>query len=365
VGTPRALLIALRGTLEEWLRLRWSDLQFTEAATAFFLVVVVLAVSLLMIAARRLWSPRARQTQLGLPAVLPVMRRSYVSATRHTAFLLFLLGVPFFAVALADPHTAFTQEQVSYPGRRIAILIDSSSSMVLKFNSAKLQAQGEPAFYTAVAAAERFLRLRMKGPYHDLIALIQFGNEAYVVTPFTTDYQNVLLSMKLVSNPKEWGRFSDWGTTIIQGLEQGTQLFKTFNFLNASGNLMLVFTDGRDDQATLKGQSLDDLVSLARRNKIPVYMIRTAFNMKFGSIAQDGLWKDAIERTGGRFYAAADEDAILSALSEIDRLTPGRIDVHQYTSQRPRFAGYALIAIALWLSAGTLKLGFRHFRTFP
>jgi hypothetical protein len=87
--------------------------------------------------------------------------------------------------------------------------------------------------------------------------------------------------------------------------------------------------------------------------------------MKFGSIVQDGLWKDAIERTGGRFYAAADEDAILSALSEIDRLTPGRIDVHQYTSQRPRFAGYALIAIALWLSAGTLKLGFRHFRTFP
>ena len=363
--TLRELLIALRGTLAEWLRLRWTDLQFPQAATAFFMVVVVLALSLLMIAARRLWLPRARRAQLGLPAVLPVMRGSYLSATRHAAFLLFLLGVPFFAVALADPHTAFTQEQVSYPGRRIAILIDASSSMVLKFNSVKLQTQGAPTFYTAVAAAERFMQLRMKGPYHDLIALIQFGNEAYVVTPFTTDYQNVLLSMKLVSNPKEWGRFTDWGTTIIQGIEQGAELFKTFNFLNASGNLMLVFTDGRDDQATLKGQSLDDLVSAARRNKIPIYMIRTAYNLKFGGVVQDTLWKDAIERTGGRFYAAADEDAILNALSEIDRLTPGRIDVHQYTAQRPRFAGYALIAVALWLSAGALKLGFRHFRTFP
>src|SRR4029077_715391 len=171
----------------------------------------------------------------------------------------------------------------------------------------------------------------------------QFGNEAYVVTPFTTDYQNVLLSMKLVSNPREWGRFADYGTTIIQGIEQGTQLFKTFNFLNASGNLMLIFTDGRDDQAKLKGQTLDDLVSAARRNKIPVYMIRTAFNMKFGSVVQDSLWKDAIERTGGRFYAAADEDSILDALTEIDRLTPGRIDVHQYTAHWTRFAGYALI----------------------
>ena len=197
----------------------------------------------------------------------------YWSATRHTAFLLFLLGVPFFAVALADPHTAFTQEQVSYPGRRIAILIDSSNSMVLKFNSVKLQTQGAPAFFTAVAAAERFLRLRMKGPYHDLIALIQFGNDAYVVTPFTTDYQNVMLSMKLVGNPKEWGRFNDTGTTIIQGIQQGTQLFKTFNFLNASGTSC--WSSTMDE--TIRPRS----GTIARRagvgslqNKIPVYMIR-------------------------------------------------------------------------------------------
>ena len=65
------------------------------------------------------------------------------------------------------------------------------------------------------------MRLRMNGRYHDLIALIQFGNEAYVVTPFTTDYENILLSIRLISSPKEWGRFNDWGTTIIQGIEPG------------------------------------------------------------------------------------------------------------------------------------------------
>lgn len=363
--TLRELLIALRGTLAEWLRLRWADLQFMEAPTAFFVVVVLLALSLFLLAVRGLLSPKARRPRLGLPAVLPVMRPSYVSATRHAAFLLFLLGVPFFAVALADPHTGFTQEEVSYPGRRIAILIDASTSMVTKFETPTLHTAGAPVFHTAVAAAERFMRLRMKGPYHDLIALVQFGSQAYVVTPFTTDYENVLLSLELVTSPTEWGRFPDWGTTIVQGIERGAQLFRTFNFLNASGNLMLIFTDGRDDQATLKGQSIDDLVSEARSNKIPVYMIRTAFKMKFGDVAQDRLWKDAIERTGGRFYPAADEASILSALTEIDRLSPGRIDVHQYTAQRPRFAGYTLIAIALWLAAGTLKLGFRHFRTFP
>ena len=134
--------------------------------------------------------------------------------------------MPFFAVALADPHTAFTREETSYPGRRIALLVDGSSSMVMKFETKTLKTPENRAFYTAVAAAEHFMKLRMNGRYHDLIALIQFGNEAYVVTPFTTDYENILLSIRLISSPKEWGSFNDWGTTIMQGLNQATQLFK-------------------------------------------------------------------------------------------------------------------------------------------
>jgi hypothetical protein len=53
-----------------------------------------------------------------------------------------------------------------------------------------------------------------------------------------------------------------------------------------------------------------------------------------------------VERTGGRFYAAPDEDSILKALAEIDRLSPGKIEVRQYSVQRPRYAGFALIGIA-------------------
>jgi hypothetical protein len=56
---------------------------------------------------------------------------------------------------------------------------------------------------------------------------------------------------------------------------------------------------------------------------------------------------------------------MLRALREIDRLSPGRIDVREYSVQRPRYAGYALVATALWLTAALLKLGFGVFRTFP
>jgi Mg-chelatase subunit ChlD len=112
----------------------------------------------------------------------------------------------------------------------------------------------------------------MDGPYRDLVALIQFGNFAYVVTPFTNDYENILLSTRLIGDPAEWGRFPDWGTTIIEGIDQATQLFRTFDFTNASGNLMIVFTDGRDSQLSQQKADLERVVAEARTWKIPDMM---------------------------------------------------------------------------------------------
>jgi Ca-activated chloride channel family protein len=362
---PEGFLIALRATLDEWLRTRWSDLQFTDARTALLVFVVLLAIAALALVARGVRGRHAGRSHLTLPALLPVMRRSPLAAVRHLPVLLFVAGLPFFAIALADPHTGFVREEVSYPGRRIALLVDASTSMVMQFKTDTMKTQGEATFFTAVAGAEQFIRRRMNGPYRDLVALIQFGNQAYVVTPFTTDYENILLSIRLISDPREWGRFSDWGTTIIEGIDQATQLFKTFSFVNASGNLMVVFTDGRDSDLQPKGRPLENLVAEARTWKIPVHMIRTAYNRREGEVVQDKVWRDTVERTGGRFYAAYDEESISRALRDIDRLSPGRIDVREYSVQQPRFAGYALVAVGLWLAAAMLKLGFGVFRTFP
>jgi hypothetical protein len=354
-----------RASLSDWLSLRSSDLHFLQVSTTTLTLVVLAAIACLALVARTLVRRRPGRTHVVLPALLPVMRRPSLPGARHGAFLVFLLGLPFFAMALADPRTSFTREETSYPGRRIALLVDGSSSMVMKFESPRLKTRENRAFFTAVAGAEHFMRLRMNGRYRDLIALFEFGNEAYVVTPFTTDYDNILLSIRLISSPSEWGHFNDWGTTIIQGLNQATELFKAFDFVNASGNLMILFTDGRDEEKNIQGKPIDAIVEEMRKHRIPAYMIRTGFDLKEGQIPTDRLWKPVVERTGGRFYAADSDAAILRATEEIDRLSRGRIEVREYTAERPRFDGYALVAVALWLSAAVMKLGFRTFRTFP
>jgi Mg-chelatase subunit ChlD len=361
----RDILALVDETVGNWLRLRGADVHLETAWAASAVLVVLVTSSLLVLLVRWVGSRPPERAHLALPALLPVMRRPRFSVVRHGAFLVFLLGLPFFALALADPRTEFSREETSYPGRRIALLVDASASMILKFDTAKLKVPDNRAFYTAVAAAEHFMELRRRGRYRDLIALIQFGNEAYVVTPFTTDYENIQLSIRLISNPREWGGFSDFGTTILRGVGEGINLFKSFEFTNAAGNLMVMFTDGRDNERDIQGASVNAVVAELRQHRIPLYMIRTAFNFGEGKIPQDRLWKALVEQTGGRFYAADSEDAIMRAVAEIDKRSAGRIEVREYTAQRPRFEGYALVAVGLWFLAVVMKLGVRSFRTFP
>ena len=91
-------------------------------------------------------------------------------------------------LALADPYSSLTREECRYPGPPHRLMIDASSSMMARFPAAHLNAKApnEATFFTTVAAAEAFIRQRMNGKYHDLIGLVEFGDEAYVVTPFTT-----------------------------------------------------------------------------------------------------------------------------------------------------------------------------------
>src|SRR5205807_1145084 len=85
---------------------------------------------------------KAGRTQVALPAVLNWGQSSWLSIVRHGALILFLVGLPFFALALADPYSTLTQEDVSFPGRRIALMIDASSSMMARFPAARLDAAG-------------------------------------------------------------------------------------------------------------------------------------------------------------------------------------------------------------------------------
>ena len=356
----------LRDSILDWRNVRAADLLFSHRDTAVIAVLLLIGLPIALMVLRATTRRRAGRTQVALPAILD-WSGSWTAIVRHGTLLLFLAGLPFFAIALADPFSGLTREETSYPGRRIALMIDASSSMMARFPAKHLaiKAPNEATFFTTVAAAEVFVRQRMAGKYHDLIGLVEFGDEAYVVTPFTSDYNNILLSLSLIGDWTEFMTFPDQGTTIGLAIEQSANLFRAFDFLDAAGNLMLIFSDGQDTQVTIHGKSVTEILADAVKTKIPVYFVRTSYDKALGAVLPDEIWKPAVEATGGKFYPAGDEQAVLNAIAEIDLKSEGRVDVKLYSSQRARFTPYAFMATGLWTMALALQLTVPYFRKFP
>ena len=292
--------------------------------------------------------------RIALPALH--QRAGWPRRPRHGALVLGLAGLPFFIMALADPRTAVTREEVSYPGRRISLMIDASSSMLTALPANRF-AEGAPnnaAFFTTVGAARYFIERRMQGKYRDLMSLIEFGDDAYVITPFTTDYENILLSTSLIGDWQEFMSFPDQGTVIARAVEQSVAMFKAFNYLDAAGNLMVLFSDGADAEVLESGKSAMDVVEASAR-KIPIYFIKVGRNIPAATdrrrVVERGRAENRREvlwRRGRRF--------IENALRDIDRASAGRIEMKQYSTERPRFAPFALAAAAFWSLALLLRL---------
>jgi hypothetical protein len=367
VGTLTAIVAAIQSLWLEWRQLTIADLRFVRADTARLALIALLGIAVGMLVLRSTIRRRSTQHRVGLPALLSSLHQTSFAFVRHLPLLLLVAGLPFLALSLADPFSVLRQRQETFPGRRIALMIDASSSMVRPFTAPTLRAGtgSQASFFTTVKAAERFVELRTRGKYKDLMALVEFGDQAYVITPFTTDYDNVKLSLSLIGDFSEFIRFPDQGTLLGNAVQQGVELFRAFDFLDASGNLMVLFSDGEDSSVIANGTPVAAIVRDAVRAEVPIYFVRTRYGREFGTLVSDTEWKEAVEATGGRFYAAADESAILQAIRDIDRLGAGRIDLTQYVSQRPMYAPFALIAAALWCLAITLAMTVPAFRRFP
>jgi hypothetical protein len=96
-----------------------------------------------------------------------------------------------------------------------------------------------------------------------------------------------------------------------------------------------------------------------------VFFIRTGVPPRGAQGISDEAWAAAVARTGGKFYNAIDESAIVRAVNEIDRAAAGRVDMRRYSTEQPRFAGFALVAVGLWSIALAMRLTTPWFQTFP
>src|SRR5437870_13632533 len=92
----------VRDSMAEWRAIRVAELLFAHRDAARLAVAVLIAISAAVLIARLLLGRRPGRNRVALPALLPSIRQSPFSMVRHSPVLLFLLGLPFFLLAVAD-----------------------------------------------------------------------------------------------------------------------------------------------------------------------------------------------------------------------------------------------------------------------
>jgi len=150
--------------VSEWSAIDVANLQYWRRDVAELALIGLVAIAVLMLLVRAAIARTPGRHHIVVPAMLRQWPESRLAWIRHVPLTLFVAGLPLAVLAVADPYSSLVAENVTYPGRRISLMIDASDSMQTSFKAATLNTRNEvqPAFFTTVAAAQRFVELRRK-----------------------------------------------------------------------------------------------------------------------------------------------------------------------------------------------------------
>src|SRR5436190_2245889 len=95
----------LANTVADWQNVRLADLQFWHRGDGRLVVVGMLVLAAFVMVARSFMARQPGRHRIVVPAILLTLRPSYLSFIRHVPLVIFLVGVPFLTLAVADPFT--------------------------------------------------------------------------------------------------------------------------------------------------------------------------------------------------------------------------------------------------------------------
>lgn len=255
---------------------------------------------------------------------------------------LLIISTVFLVIAWSRPRLALAEEEVTAEGIDIFMVMDLSSSMLARdFEPDRLSVSKE--------VAARFVDKRI----HDRIGLSVFAGEAFTQCPLTTDHRIV----KSFLRDLECGTLED-GTAIGMGLASSLNRLKDSE---TRSKVIILITDGVNNAGYIQPITAAEI---AKTLGVRVYAIgvgsmgealtpvRRTMNgqYQYGMARveiDEALLREITEMTGGKYYRATSEQALLSIYDEIDQLEKTKMQVTVVKTYKEAFR--PLLAIALLL----------------
>lgn len=282
---------------------------------------------------------------------------SFENLLHHLPFVLRIATIICFIVALARPQLKNVQQQTEGEGIDLVLCFDISGSMTAKdFPPTRLEAAKE--------VAKNFV----EGRPGDRIGIVIFSNQSFTLCPITTDHQTVLNQINNIQS----GYLLDDGTAIGSGLATSVDRLRSSS---AKTKVVILLTDGVDFGGIVPPDIAKDMAKLYN---IKVYAIGIGsekevdelVNTPYGAVNQkkklefnEQLLKTIASETKGRYFHAADKEALSEIYKSINQLEKSTIKTTTYNRYTDVF--YPWLIAGLILLFAELMLRYTVLKKFP
>jgi len=289
------------------------------------------------------WLPRAQQSNPGalrVPFYAALMRGRASAAGAHARrWTLWLAMLAWLLLVLAAARPQWLGEPLPLPlaGRDLLLAVDISGSM--REEDMVIGNQVVDRLTAVKAVAGDFID-RREG---DRIGLILFGQQAYLQTPLTFD-RATARTLLFESAVGLAGRETAIGDAI--GLA-----VKRLRDAPAAERVLVLLTDGANTAGSIAPLKAAELAEGAG---IRIHTIgvggdpRSAFGLTMGRNPLDeGTLRAIAKATGGRYFFAANRQALEQVYTELDKLTPRQVETISHRPQRELFQWPLAVALVL------------------
>ena len=323
-------------------------IRFAHPEYLYWLALVPLTVALFWFVGRKRREAREKFSSSGM---FERLASDSSGAKRVTKSVLVVMAISFIIMGLANPQVGIRQEEVKQEGVDIFIALDVSLSM-----------KAEDVKPNRLAKAKYEIGNLISRLGGDRIGLIIFSGESYVQFPLTTDYSAADLFLDVVdveSVPTP-------GTAIGSAVGQA---MKSFNWNTPTKKVLVIITDGEDNEGDAFSQAEDAgkkgvlIYTIGMGSPagapIPIYDASghqvdfkrdRAGNVVLTKLDEPTLEKIATLGNGKYFRATNSQDELDAIYKEVNALQKSEFGTKQFTDfedQFQYFIGGALVLLLI------------------
>lgn len=275
--------------------------------------------------------------------ILDGIGSSWRTALASALPVLHAIGLSALIIAMARPQSGFGDTRETVEGVDIMLALDISSSMKA------IDFKPKNRLHVAKEVIQKFI----EGRESDRLGLVVFARRSFTQCPLTSDYELLKSLLKRV----DFGMVED-KTAIGLALANAANRLKDSS---AKTKIIILLTDGVnnvDDLAPIDAAKAAAALGIkiytigAGRPGLVEIPVNTGFGTRYvkqqSEIDEETL-KEIADVSGGKFYRAKDETALIEIYNQISKLEKTKIEVFRFYRYTELFSRFLIAGLSILL----------------